>query len=63
MKLTPDGTYTDPTGHAENREAVVQRITAHLQKRPGMQIVPVAVDGKLKKIVGFFGPVKELTHP
>jgi hypothetical protein len=85
-----NGTYTDPTGHAESRTALIERITAHLQKRPGTQILcsfadlhhgmlrftwkmvgadgktliegidfgEVAADGKLKKIVGFFGQSK-----
>jgi SnoaL-like domain len=87
----PDGTYTDPNGHSESREALIDRITRHLQKYPNTHIVPssqvdlhhgmlrftwkfvsadgkilmegidfgeVAPDGKLKRIVGFFGPVK-----
>jgi hypothetical protein len=88
-----EGTYTDPVSHVEGREALIQRITAFLEKFPGAQIVPsshadlhhgmvrftwrfvaadgktvnegidfgmVASDGKLQKIVGFFGPIKPL---
>ncbi len=89
----PEGTYTDPNGHSEGREALSQRMTRHLQKNINGQIVPssrvdfhhgmlrftwkmvsvdgktllegidfgeIATDGKLKKIVGFFGPTKPL---
>jgi SnoaL-like domain len=89
----PEGTYTDPSSHVEGREALIQRITAFLQKFASAQVVPsshadmhhgvlrftwkvvsadgktliegidfgeVAADGRLKKIVGFFGPSKPL---
>jgi SnoaL-like protein len=88
-----DGTYTDPVSHVEGRDALVNRVTAHLEKFPGTQIVPsshadlhhgmirftwkfigsdgkirnegidfgeITSDGRLRKIVGFFGPVKPL---
>jgi hypothetical protein len=90
---TDDATYTDPVSDVAGREALVNRITAHLQKYPGSRIVPsshadahhgmvrftwkfvlgdgkvqvegidfaeVAPDGRLKKVVGFFGPPKPL---
>ena len=88
-----EGSYTDPATDVAGREALVNRITSHLQKYPGSKIVPsshadvhhgmlrfawkfVAADGKvqtegvdfveltpdgrLKKVVGFFGLPKPL---
>jgi hypothetical protein len=88
-----DGTYTDPVTHVAGREALVERISAHLQKYPGSRIVPsshadvhhgmlrftwqflagdgkvqiegidfgeMTPDGRIRKIVGFFGSLKPL---
>jgi hypothetical protein len=88
-----DGTYTDPVTHVAGREALLQRISAHLQKYPGSRIVPsshadvhhsmlrftwqflasdgkvqtegidfgeMTSDGRIRKIVGFFGSLKPL---
>jgi hypothetical protein len=88
-----DGTYTDPVSHVAGREALVTRISAHLQKYPGSRIVPsthvdvhhgrlrfawqfvladgkvqvegidygeLTSDGRIGKIVGFFGSLKSL---
>ena len=90
---TEGGTYTDPVSHVEGRDALVNRIMAHLEKFPGTRIVPsshtdvhhgmlrftwkfigadgtvrnegidfgeLSADGRLRKIVGFFGPAKPL---
>jgi|1185.fasta_scaffold03675_3 hypothetical protein len=87
---TDDGTYTDPTAHAEGREGLVAHIGGFHARMPGFRIViasgvdghggclrfawqmldpqgEVALegldfaeqgpDGRLKRIVGFFGPL------
>jgi hypothetical protein len=88
-----EGTYTDPATDVAGREALVNRITSHLQKYAGSKIVPsshadvhhgmlrfawkfvladgkvqtegvdfaeLTPDGRLKKVVGFFGALKPL---
>ncbi len=88
-----EGSYTDPVSDVAGREALVSRITAHLQKYPGSRIVPsshadvhhgmlrfawkfvlgdgkvqiegvdfveFAPDGRLRKVVGFFGSPRPL---
>src|SRR5262245_14025537 len=35
-----EGTYTDPVSDVAGREALVARISAHLEKFPGSRIVP-----------------------
>jgi hypothetical protein len=89
-----DATYTDPaTNQIKGREALVNHISAHLQKYSGSTIVPashanvhhgmlrfswqfvlsdgkvqtegidfgeLAPDGRIAKIVGFFGSLKPL---
>jgi hypothetical protein len=88
-----DASYTDPVSDVAGREALVSRISSHLQKFPGSRIVPashadvhhgmlrfawkfvvadgkvqtegvdfaeITSDGRLKKVVGFFGSLKPL---
>jgi hypothetical protein len=88
-----DATYTDPVSHVAGHEALVERISAHLEKYRGSKIVPsshadvhhgrlrftwqfvladgkiqiegidygeLTADGRIAKIVGFFGPLKSL---
>ena len=90
---TDEASYTDPATDVAGREALVNRISTHLQKFPGSRIVPeshadvhhgmlrfawkfivadgkvqtegvdfaeVAPDGRLRKVVGFFGSLKPL---
>lgn len=87
---TDDGVYTDPTAHAEGREALLEHIGGFQARMPGFRIVAAsgvdghggclrfawqmldpqgqvalegldfgeqAPDGRLKRIVGFFGPL------
>ena len=89
-----DGTYLDPTGRADGRDALVTHIAGFLQMMPGHRIDlasgvdahdgyvrfawkmvgpdeqtvmegvdfgTLADDGKIKSIVGFFGPWPELS--
>src|SRR3954451_7291547 len=86
---TDDGTYTDPTAHAEGREGLVAHIGGFHPRLPGFRIgigsggdrhggwprfareirdpqgevalegldfAEQGPDGRLKRIVGFFGP-------
>ncbi len=90
---TDEASYTDPVTDVAGREALVNRISTHLQKFPGSRIVPashadvhhgmlrfawkfivadgkvqtegvdfaeVTADGRLRKVVGFFGSLKPL---
>jgi hypothetical protein len=87
-----DGTYTDPTAHAEGRDALVAHIGGFHEMMPGhtisstsavdahgdvfrfawemrngdgvslegMDFGEVAPDGRIRRIVGFFGPFPPL---
>ena len=88
QSFADDGTYTDPTGHADGREALVAHIAGFHAMMPGhtidmnsgvdvygdvfrfawvmrngtevalegMDFGELASDGRVSRIVGFFGP-------